>query len=613
MHLLAPWWWLLLIPLAGVLIVLYLLKLRRRDYVVPTVFLWEQALQDLQSNVPFQKLRKNLLLLLQLLALILAIAALSRPTLDWVRRGGQSVVLVLDNSASMQSTDVGPSRFAAARKAAHQAIEGLGPRDSLMLVSVGGTTQALTPFTNDKRALHAAVDRLSPSDTRADLQGALLLAAGLVSDKKGREKPRIEIISDGAVPPLKQPDGMNLPIHFIKVGRRCENVGLIVMDARRRLSGAGFEGLVVLKNFGTSARTFPLELTLNGKLWDAREITLKPGQQHTEALQELPTDGSILAAKIDLPDDLAVDNEARLILPRLDPVPVLLVSPGNVFLRTALQLDPTVVVTERASVPTAAPAGTVLVVDNVPLPAVPAGVSALLIGKVGAALPGTARETASQPSIADWSRRHPVMEHIDLTGLQVSSSTVVDPAHDARVLIESQRGPVALSVERPGQRIVYLGWDLHRSDFPLRSSFPIFVANCIDWLSGQRQRAQLVNVHTGQILQVPLPAGTTKITLIPPDGRAREREVNGTLLTLDGLTRAGVYELRDGKTVRRFAANLLDATESDLTPRELQSRQGAPPVARGPVRTQREFWRGLLLLLVGLLCVEWWVFHRRVG
>lgn len=613
MHLLAPWWWLLLVPLAGLLIVLYLLKLRRRDYVVPSVFLWEQALQDLQSNTPFQKLRKNLLLLLQLLIIIFAIAALSRPTVEWARRGGQSVVLVLDTSASMQSTDVSPSRFAAAKKAAHQAIERLGARDSMMLVSVGGTTQALTPFTNEKRTLHDAVDRVTPTDTRADMQGALLLAAGLVSDKKGREKPGIEIISDGAVPPLQQPEGMDLPIHFIKVGKRSENVGIIVMDVRRRLSGNGFEGLVVFKNFGKTSRTFSLELSLNGKLWDAREISLRAGEQRTEALQDLPTDGSILDAKIDLQDDLLVDNEARLVLPRLDPVPLVLVTPGNVFLQTALNLDPTVTVTERTSLPAEVPPGTLLVVDCVPLPKVPAGVSTLLIGSVGSAVPGTVRETVNLPSVADWDRRHPLLDHIDLTGLQLTSAAVLNPEHNAQVLIESDKGPVAVSVEQPGQRIVYLGWDLHRSDFPLRSSFPIFIANCLDWLTGQRQRAQLVNLHTGQIIQVPLNPGTTKATLTAPDGRARQLDVDDALLTLNQLTRAGVYKLQAGKVNRRYAVNLLDATESDLTPHDLKSQQGDQRIARGPIRTQREFWRGILLLVLVLMCVEWWVFHRRVG
>ena len=46
MHLLASGWLLLFLPLGGAIILLYLLKVKRRPHIVPSVFLWEKALQD---------------------------------------------------------------------------------------------------------------------------------------------------------------------------------------------------------------------------------------------------------------------------------------------------------------------------------------------------------------------------------------------------------------------------------------------------------------------------------------------------------------------------------------------------------------------------------------
>src|ERR1700733_6813626 len=71
------------------LLILYFLKLRRREMAVPSTFLWKKSIQDLQVNSPFQKLRRNLLLLLQLLLLILLLLSLARPVTNYRLGAGQ--------------------------------------------------------------------------------------------------------------------------------------------------------------------------------------------------------------------------------------------------------------------------------------------------------------------------------------------------------------------------------------------------------------------------------------------------------------------------------------------------------------------------------------------
>src|SRR5215203_6901721 len=88
------------------LLLLYFLKLRRREVVVPSTLLWKKAIQDLQVNAPFQKLRKNLLLLLQMLLLLLLLLALARPVANYSPGAGQSTVIIIDRSASMAARDI---------------------------------------------------------------------------------------------------------------------------------------------------------------------------------------------------------------------------------------------------------------------------------------------------------------------------------------------------------------------------------------------------------------------------------------------------------------------------------------------------------------------------
>src|SRR3954469_25659191 len=88
-----------------VVIVFYLLKRKRIVRLVPSTLLWQKFLAESQASAPFQRLRHNWLLLLQLLMLILAILALARPYFSGKSTGGRLLVVILDGSASMQSTD----------------------------------------------------------------------------------------------------------------------------------------------------------------------------------------------------------------------------------------------------------------------------------------------------------------------------------------------------------------------------------------------------------------------------------------------------------------------------------------------------------------------------
>src|ERR1700726_3571497 len=84
------------IPVA--IIALYFLKLRRRPVQVPSTLLWRRSLEDLHVNSLFQRLRKNLLLFLQLLAVLLAMLARTGPHIKGTGGQGQRFVLMIDTS-----------------------------------------------------------------------------------------------------------------------------------------------------------------------------------------------------------------------------------------------------------------------------------------------------------------------------------------------------------------------------------------------------------------------------------------------------------------------------------------------------------------------------------
>src|SRR6267378_8394420 len=98
-----------------VVVVFYLLKRKRVVKLVSSTLLWQKFLSETQASAPFQKLKKNWLLILQIILLIVVVLALSRPFFASQSKPAELRVVILDASASMQATDEAPTRFERAR------------------------------------------------------------------------------------------------------------------------------------------------------------------------------------------------------------------------------------------------------------------------------------------------------------------------------------------------------------------------------------------------------------------------------------------------------------------------------------------------------------------
>src|SRR6266480_1806883 len=121
------------------IVALYFLRIRRPTRVVPALHLWPDQIRDRQANVPWQRLRFSWLLLLQLLAAAVLVAAAVQPALPATAGLASHSIVLLDASASMQAKDVAPSRFELARQQVSAMIDELGPQDRMTLIALQAT------------------------------------------------------------------------------------------------------------------------------------------------------------------------------------------------------------------------------------------------------------------------------------------------------------------------------------------------------------------------------------------------------------------------------------------------------------------------------------------
>ncbi len=175
---LTVWQWALLLAIPPAIIALYLLKLRRRPLEVPSTLLWHKSIEDLHVNSPWQRIRRSLLLFLQLLIVAFFVIALLRPGWHSSEIVGERSIFLIDNSASMNATDVLPSRL---REAEHRAITLINEMQSgnrAMVISFADTARIEQGFTESRAELRQAVQNIRPTNRPTNIADALRVASG---------------------------------------------------------------------------------------------------------------------------------------------------------------------------------------------------------------------------------------------------------------------------------------------------------------------------------------------------------------------------------------------------------------------------------------------------
>lgn len=613
MHFLSPLSLLLFIPLGAAIVLLYLLKLKRRERMVSSVMLWQDAVADIQANAPFQKLKKSLLLILQLAALLLLATALARP---YVRVKGitdNKIVAILDSSASMQSTDIAPSRFENAKSRAIGIVRKMGPGDTMLVVTAGAKTRVVASFTSDKKALEAAISGLRPVDTSCNMRQAMVLALSLVAGKS-KQPPRIVVLSDGGFGALSDLSAKHARLDYVRIGRHCENVAITGLDSRKTLSGSQ-QVFIGLRNFGKHKRKLNLEIYAGDQLIDVREETLAPGQAKQEILTGVTNLGGRITAKLNIEDDLSVDNTGSVYLARRRDISVLMVSKGNVFLQSALDLDPRTRLTRTDAAPAdlASRKYDLVVFDGIKPPDALSRGGYLLVGAEAAQGPASAGSVISRPTIVDSARNHPVSACVDFSGVRIAEARALAPREWATVLVEGEGGPLGVAGIDAGRRFVQLSFSLLESDFPLRVGFPIFIANCLEWLVPRENLSGGDSIRTGQPVHIDVPPGVAEVTVTDPGGRRQVLKVSQSPLLFDDTERAGVYRVRGKGIDREIACNLASPQESDTHPKDALSIGEKVFTSSGKaVHTNREFHGIAILAVLAVLMFEWYAYHRRL-
>ncbi len=623
---------------AAALVALYVLKLRRRRVEVPFAELWRKVLRDTESTALWRRLRRLISLLVQLAVLAFLLLAIGDPHLAASQRG-RTIAILVDTSASMQSLDGdgGHSRIDQAKLEARRIVRTLGTEDLAMVVSVDARPAPSSGLTSDERQLSAAIEGLSASDTPADLERALRLGADAL---RGRPQPTLVLIGDGAYDDalwkrvratapadpktrLSTIDLSGIDLRFFPVGRSGDNVGITAFSVRRyRANQSAYEVLVELQSFRDHPSALQLELVQDGEVVEVERIELKAGERVQRTYANLAGEGTRLEARLRPADGearldvLALDDHAYALLPPRKKLKLLLVSSGNLFLEGALLLDENLEVQKIA--PAAYDAAATAKYDAVVLdgfvPPVEPATHALYLDPHGAQSPFKVTGELALPIVTELASEHPLMRWVTLKDLNISRASRFQLQPGDVAVASALREPIIVAREtKDGRKQVALGFDVRRSDLPMRVAFPVLVVNAVDWFGGADTGLQ-ASYATGQPWRLDAPGGSTELTVRAPDGRISRAPVRDGRATFYGL-QAGYYQIDSaGNRPRLVAANLASPSESKVAPRTqlVVEGQAVRVPDAGRLGLKRSLWSYLVVLALLLTMIEWWTYNRRL-
>lgn len=570
------------------LIILYIIKPDPRRLAIPTLEFLPNVSDEGGTDPVIERLRRNILLLIQLLALILIALALAQPAIEVSKSAASGeTVIVLDASGSMGVDTGAGTRFSQAVDRATSEVT------STTSVVIAGSSTRIAVNQGSASEARTALDTVTHADVNSDLRSAISQGLSLAS-----EDARIVVVSDFAddsnwrsIVDTARARGNPVQLEQVDGGGEA-NVGIT------DLSFAGTTVTASVKNYGDEEVTRTVSLGA-----ESEELTLAADDVQT-ARFPVPAGGGEIS--LSPGDSLPTDDVAAIAAPDESGVDVVLVTNDrNRFLHAALSEMSAVNVEVKNP-----PVGDLGEPDAVIFSNV-AGDELLQTTLNGAERVlgnGGGVAIQAQNDLGEFQDDFGGMLPVEVTG--VGAASAADAVSESRLVQDVDFSPpeqylegrlekgralvnasddsplVAIASEGSG-RVLYHGFMEDSSDFNKNYLYPIYWKRMVFHLAG-RERLSSMNVQTGSTFSFPedatvdTPRGTSELSTI----------------TLDD---AGYYSAGND----RVGANMLSAAESDVAVDSINTTATSGPTGGDSSTTvPRRLTPLLALLALGLVATE---------
>jgi len=574
-------------------VLMYILKQKFEERQISSIYLWQQVLKDIEVNTPWQKLKKNLLLFLQLLSILFLVFALSDPYLYTGGGMHSNLVIVIDNTGSMNARYENGTRLAKAKQLAEEMISRSGTKANITLLTVGRSPRVEIGKTTDKGEAISKLRGINPGNSSGNINDSVSLVRAMIKQYEGSDSYKAVFYTDSPV------NTEDLNAEVVPLASELVNVSLDYIS----YSDDNGKLTVLVRASNRSNTSLKREISLygNDKVMDIKNVEIPAGETMSVYFEGISANAPYIWAELTEKDDLVEDNQVYGVLNFSKPKKVLLISTGNAFIERALsnieglelyKTNPDADIDE----------GYDLYIFDSTMPSIlTESGSVLTVNPTGAELQGGIADIAT----------HTITKYMENANFTVSKLKDMEVPFWADILIKVGDNAAAISGEYKGRKMAVIGFDLHDSDFPLTTEYPIFMYNLAAYLVGIDTEGKTSYVCGDAIDLSPNPE-VTEAVVKDPEGIEYRLELAYPMLPFDNTGQYGVYELTqkidETEKVSSFAVNFPTESESVNSKQEVDISQEASEAGNtsGGTRLQ-ELFLGLMLMAAA---IEWVVYIR---
>lgn len=589
---------------SAISVVLYLLDRSRRKVVVSTLRFWTAA--DQPTAVQRRRhIQQPLSLILQLLAMLLLILAISQLRVGTEAGAPKRHVLILETSAWMASRQNGQTLMDTARTRARAYLRAIPSQDQVMLIRADALATPATPFESDHRKLEQAIAESEPSSGSLNIEQALSVARSAQANGKGRG----EIVFVGSGRSNESPSAIQKTanLRVLPVGGALENLGLRKVGLKRSESDPGvWDILASVRNYGSRPKEAVVSAVVSGVPAGAQRLMVLPGEEREASFTYRTKAPGILKLRLLPNDQFPNDNNAQVEIPADQPLDVTVYSDSPEQLKPILAANPRVTATYKPASQYSAKDKGIVILDRF-RPEIRPAAASIWVDPPAANSPIPVRARIANPSQLRWITDNAIGSGLRTRDVHLAGVSVFNAAPDDLKVAEVDGGPIV--VARPASpKLVVVGFQPGAMRYELAT--PLLFANILRWMEPDTFVEKQVNTQPVGTVNVSVARGTdpSTIRVLGPDGAAIPFTVEGNSVHFFSGT-PGTVRVLEGSRESIYSLSLPELADGKWTVPD-DARKGLPSFR--DTATSRDIWQGLAVLAGAILAFEWFRWGRSV-